>query len=163
MRLGLVASEQIPKRARDLTRSDAALKSRQRTSSVSGVLSYDTQTADEWDLNPLISGSNVFNEIEVVFTGSGNQTFPIITFYYDLFIDGTSENNRLNAGVAYGVYTDGVVTAVMQGTQYDITYAESPYQYRWTLRFTLDGTAPYYFKAYTVGSDEGTIAVTRLS
>lgn len=159
-RISQLPENGLVSRMKNLITSLESTKSSQRQSGKGGLLGYLTQTANTWDkTETLTSGS--FVEIEIIFTGNSAQEYPFVQPYIDIFFGGTAESNRPNP--VTGVWTDGTNIATMSDyLEYDVSYSDSTYQYRWTVSFTYSGTITYYLKAYVVGSSPGTIVVTRI-
>lgn len=137
------------------------IKNKQRHSGTSGLQGYLVETADEWDLHET-SAVNESVIIEVIYTGSGSQPFPIEQLYIDIFFGGTEEGNRPNP--LNFTYDDGVNFVVVEPVPvFDTAYSGSELQYRWTYTFFITGTLEWYFKAHVHGSSDGSVEVNKVA
>lgn len=168
-RLDLLPNNSLAAWLRELETTVRELKQKQRYSGVSGMRGYFVQTDNSWDIASSASNSGGdpgYREFEIIFTGSGKQSFPIENVQLDIRFGGTGNGNKpTEQPNGFWGYDDGTNWAGMNNRNplFDKTYSSSQNQYRWTFGFNVFGTLPYYIKVYASGSSNGTIEVRQVA
>jgi len=144
-------------------------KNKQRHSGRSGMLGYFVTSPDTWDIISSASNSGGdpgYRELEIIFTSSGKQPFPIEQVQLDIRFGGTGDGNKpVELPNGFWGYDDGVNYASMfdRNPEFDKTYSGNETQYRWTFGFNVFGTLSYYIKVYAAGSSDGEIEVSQVA
>lgn len=156
MRLDQLSENQLVATITGLQRELEELKSRQRASGRSGVLSYTAQQAGAFDLRQTVTDTIVL--LAVTFS-AGSDAYPIASPYLDLTVDGL----RLDG--ANGEAINGSNFALLQRPflEFDKSTLPSASVLRWFVEFSVNGTMTYTAKAFARASCAGTVAVERVT
>lgn len=151
---------------KQLQTDTAQLRQDQRMTGASGVLTYLTQTANQWDYQGTISPGSVgiVASWNLLFTGDGSQEFPASDPFLNLFIDAPGQNQL----VTNGTYTDsnGDVTvtnfiALDTTSTAGVGYLSDPLNIQWVTDLEINGTVTVYMKAFVLSTSPGTLKLTR--
>lgn len=141
------------------------IKTKQRHSGVSGLQGYFASTNNAWDISSSASnggGDPGYRDLEIIFTASGKQPFPVENVQLDIRFGGTGVANKpIELPNGFWGYDDGVNSAFMfdRNPRFDVSYSGSETQYRWTFGFNVFGTLTYFIKVYAAGTSDGAILV----
>ncbi|MGJ5804360.1 hypothetical protein ACSCB1_35425 [Streptomyces europaeiscabiei] len=126
------------------------------------MVTYFTESNDPWDDTDTITGaSGQLVELEVTYTGDGSQSYPMVTPYLDLFVNGTDEANRVPLdGTAYNDGS-GNTAALRKMLLVDAAHLDDELVTKWFVEVLVNGTVTYYAKAYAAGTSRGTLTVVR--
>lgn len=172
-RVDFLSEDRLTEFIDQLQKDALEFKSNQFASGASGRLGYLTQTVSTWDATGTVSGtSSVY--FTVSFTGDGVQTAPFTQLLFDLFIDVPNDEAHRISHIQDS-YDDGTDTAIVITNNRNDAYPshdetidgtarrtmlETGNQMKWRVELFYDGTITYYFKAYVISSDRGTLSVT---
>lgn len=172
-RTDFLAEDRFTEFIDSLQKDAAEFKGNQFASGASGRLGYLVQTANTWDATATVAGSGDVN-FTISFTGDGTQSAPFAQFLFDLFIDVPNDEGHRISHIQ-DFYDDGINVAVIDtGTDNDDypshdeivdgtarrVMLEAGNQMKWRIVLSYSGAITYYFKAYVISSDRGTLTVT---
>lgn len=151
-----------------LERNLVEFSGRQPTSGQSGVISYATESPNDWDVVLTIGNDASTIEdlvsFEVTYTSDDSQPFPIENIFGDLRVNGEATSNRPSlAPNGMYIWTDGTRRVLVhQWAQRDKTLLTSVNQHRWIFSFSYYKQVTLYFKAMASGTCGGTLSVVRV-
>ena len=157
-RLNLVEERRAIGRLRALLRASEQMKATQRTSNNSGIIYYETKSAQEYDAmipvayDPAFLGGRII-KIETTFTAR-KQQWPYVLFLPQFYV-GDNPDTLAGAQIIGG--------SIDQSTP-DINKLEVPYQLMFSASATIDnppqGQTKYvYAKCIFLGTDKGSFSM----
>jgi hypothetical protein len=124
------------------------------------VIGYTIGSDGAFDLEQTVTDTDV--TLKLTFTSDGSQQFPVANPYLDLFIGGTTEDQRM----------DQVYQRVEQGANFallisrflveDKTLLRDETRLAWTVSFQVVGTMTYHARGYAVGTSPGSVTLERV-
>lgn len=160
--------EESIRRAAQLTEQ---IKSRQRLSSIGGQLNYLAQTASTWDVDETFPTTPpltyVQATLQLTFTGSGEQSFPMALPFIDIRVNGTADANRVDYLFTGGFsgqlgYVNGSNILFVHDIKRDVSYMTDPLVQRWTMLLEYQGSITLKAKGQVMASSGGTVQLVRL-
>lgn len=158
-RLNLVEERRAIGRLRALLRASEQMKATQRTSNNSGIIYYETKSAQEYDAmipithDPAFLGGRIV-KIETTFTAR-KQQWPYVLFLPQFYV---GDNPDTLAGA------QPVTGSIIDQSAPDINKLEVPYQLMFSASATIDnppqGQTKYvYAKCVFLGTDKGSFSM----
>ena len=158
-RLNLVEERRAIGRLRALLRASEQMKATQRTSNNSGIIYYETKSAQEYDAmipithDPAFLGGRII-KIETTFTAR-KQQWPYVLFLPQFYV-GDSPDTLAGA--------QPVTSSIIDQSAPDINKLEVPYQLMFSASATIDnppqGQTKYvYAKCVFLGTDKGSFSM----
>lgn len=158
-RLNLVEERRAIGRLRALLRASEQMKATQRTSNNSGIIYYETKSAQEYDAmipvtyDPVFLGGRIV-KIETTFTAR-KQQWPYALFLPQFYV---SDNPDTLTGA------QPVTGSIIDQSSPDINKLEVPYQLVFSASATIDNPQPgqtkyVYAKCIFLGTDRGSFSM----
>lgn len=158
-RLNLVEERRAIGRLRALLRASEQMKAAQRTSNKSGIIYYETKSAQEYDAmipvtyDPVFLGGRII-KIETTFTARKQQR-PYALFLPQFYI---GDNPDTLAGA------QPITGSIIDQSSPDINKLEVPYQLVFSASATIDNPRPgqtkyVYAKCIFLGTDKGSFSM----
>lgn len=158
-RLNLVEERRAIGRLRALLRASEQMKATQRTSNNSGIIYYETKSAQEYDAmipvthDPVFLGGRIV-KIETTFTAR-KQQWPYVLFLPQFYV-GDNPDTLAGAQIVGG--------SIIDQSSPDINKLEVPYQLVFSASATIDnppqGQTKYvYAKCVFLGTDKGSFSM----
>lgn len=144
-------------------------KAPQRMSALSGIKTYKVEPTGTWSLTGTMTGSSSIGaafRFNVTLAGNGSQKWPNASPSIDMFINGTSEANRVPKDVLAGQRQWAIDSNTsMSFDSYglvDPAYLETEASLRWIVSGWLYGTVSFYIRARAQSSTPGSISVVKV-
>lgn len=158
-RLNLVEERRAIGRLRALLRASEQMKATQRTSNKSGIIYYETKSAQEYDAmipvtyDPVFLGGRKI-KIETTFTAR-KQQWPYVLFLPQFYV---GDNPDTLMG------TQPITGSVIDQSAPDINKLEVPYQLAFSATASIDNPRPgqtkyVYAKCIFLGTDKGSFSM----
>lgn len=155
-RLNLVEERRAIGKLRALLRATEQMKAAQRTSNKSGIIYYETKSAQEYDAMIPVTYDPTFRiiKIETTFTAH-KQQWPYVLFLPQFYV---GDNPDTLAGA------QPVTGSIIDQSAPDINKLEVPYQLAFSASTTIDnppqGQTKYvYAKCVFLGTDKGSFSM----
>ena len=144
-------------------------KAPQRMSALSGIKTYKVEPTGTWSLSGTMTGSTSIGaafRFNATLTGDGSQKWPNASPTIDMFINGTSEANRVPKDVLAGQrpWSIDANTALSFDSfgLVDPTYLDTEKGLRWIVAGWINGTVDFYIRARAQSSTPGSISVVKV-
>ncbi len=158
-RLNLVEERRAIGRLRALLRATEQMKAAQRTSNKSGIIYYETKSAQEYDAmipvtyDPTFLGGKII-KIETIFTAR-KQQWPYVLFLPQFYV---SDNPDTLAGA------QPITGSIIDQSAPDINKLEIPSQLAFNVTTSIDNPRPgqtkyVYAKCIFLGTDKGSFSM----
>lgn len=158
-RLNLVEERRAIGRLRALLRASEQMKATQRTSNNSGIIYYETKSAQEYDAmipityDPTFLGGRII-KIETIFTAR-KQQWPYVLFLPQFYV---SDNPDTLAGA------QPITGSIIDQSAPDINKLEIPNQLAFNVTTSIDNPRPgqtkyVYAKCIFLGTDKGSFSM----
>lgn len=158
-RLNLVEERRAIGKLRALLRASEQMKATQRTSNNSGIIYYETKSAQEYDAiipvthDPAFLGGRIV-KIETTFTAR-KQQWPYVLFLPQFYV---GDNPDTLAGA------QPVTGSIIDQSSPDINKLEVPYQLAFSASVSIDNPRPgqtkyVYAKCIFLGTDKGSFSM----
>lgn len=158
-RLNLVEERRAIGRLRALLRATEQMKAAQRTSNKSGIIYYETKSAQEYDAmipvtyDPTFLGGKII-KIETIFTAR-KQQWPYVLFLPQFYV---SDNPDTLAGA------QPITGSIIDQSAPDINKLEIPNQLAFNVTTLIDNPRPgqtkyVYAKCIFLGTDKGSFSM----
>jgi len=158
-RLNLVEERRAISRLRALLRATEQMKATQRTSNNSGIIYYETKSAQEYDAiipvthDPAFLGGRII-KIETIFTAR-KQQWPYVLFLPQFYV-GDNPDTLAGAQIIGG--------RIIYQSAPDINKLEVPYQLAFSATASIDNPQPgqtkyVYAKCIFLGTDKGSFSM----
>lgn len=167
--IGRLPTERFGEALKQMRQLALEEKAPQRMSALSGIKTYKVEPTSTWSLTGTMTGSSSIGaafRFNATLTGDGSQKWPNASPTIDMFINGTSEANRVPKDVLAGQRQWAIDSNTSMSFDsfglVDPAYLETEAGLRWIVSGWLYGTVSFYIRARAQSSTPGSISVVKV-